>query len=391
LLVKFIRQNWFMRSQSYSLSVPGSRIAATVQKYCIPPTERLKFAVLFVLATGFGSFLVRFVLHTLQHPIVPTFWQTSGLIGAFISGLVSGTLVGATQWFVLRRYLPDWLWMLATTAGYVILMPILHTWQRILVEQMMPLMAGLFWFDALPSPVVLAVQSIIGIGLAAICSVWLGFMQWLVLRQYAKPSWGWIYVPSIAVLLAGALLLVRRVIPLLTTLPLAMEVFTPGIIGATQAIACCALYRRISPAGAAPSLLTIAPEILNRRQLQPLTRQLYAQLSQAWTTELEIDRPLNYLVGVNSAGTIVDYEPQHILATEQIGQTPLPILADTTGYLHNARNPQPLARFQVSFLPAGQLQVRSYRGLSLLELASLLLGLVTVASAIANYLGANLP
>lgn len=375
-----------MRSQSHPLSIPEFRRATTVQKYWVPPTERLPFALLFVLATGLGAFLVRFGLHTLHTPIVPAFWQPSGLMSAFISGFVSGTLIGATQWLVLRRYLPDWLWILATIAGYVILMPILHTWQRLVLEQLMPLMAGLPWFDALPAAVILTMQSIIGIGLAAICSVWLGFMQWLVLRQYAKPSWGWIYVPAIAILFAGGLLLLRLLIPPLASLSLAMEVFTPGIIGATEAIACCTLHRKFSPTGAMPSPLVTAPEIRRHRQLKPLMQRLYAQLSQIWQTELEIDRPLSYWVGVNSAGTIVDYEPQHLLAAEQIGQTPLPILTDTASYRDQAGNPQPLARLQVSFLPAGQLQVRSCRGFSLLGLAILLLGLVIVASAIASYL-----
>jgi hypothetical protein len=148
-----------------------------------------------VLATGFGWLLVEGILSSLKTPVIAAFWQPQGMLGTLVMGLVSGLIVGATQWLVLRRYVPDWLWILANAAGYVLFMITLQGWRDLVFAGVVNLpLQNLSWLGG-----------ILGVLLATLCAFWLGFAQWLVLREYARHSWKWIVVPPLAVLLAFAL------------------------------------------------------------------------------------------------------------------------------------------------------------------------------------------
>lgn len=379
-----------MRSPSSAPPLPMANRLLLVQDFLVSPLDRPRFTLLFVLATELSSFLVKFILQTLQNPALPASWQEGGLASALVSGLVSGLMIGTTQWLVLRRYVPDWLWILATTAGYVILMPILQAWQHLMLNQVFPTFSTSAFVNLLPEPVMMILPGLLGVVLATVSTLWLGLAQWLILRQYTRSGWQWIYVPSIAVFVSGCVVLIRLMIPALTRVPLAMDILTPGILGTIQAIAFCSLAklpRRMASAGQSPQL--VKPTLHSSRKLHQLQKHLIAQLNQTWKGEQLADRPLAYRVSLDNSSTVVDYAPQQSLAADYAEQTPLPDLVALE--IDRPADLSALAQFQVTFLPSGQLKVQACQGIARWKLAIAFLMAVVAVSAIVGAAGLQFP
>lgn len=356
------------------------------QQFLIPPFARFRFTVLFILATGFGWFLVWFLLRSVQDPLMPARALERGLLSAFVTGLVSGLVVSAMQWLVLRRYLADWLWIMAGTAGYVLLTVSLEAWWGWIgvltnAAQVVDL------FETLPPAVVVFAAGGLRVLLTALCAVWLGLTQWLFLRQYTRSNLWWIGVPSIAVLLSSSftflsvLLLVAGI-----RLPLETSVLAAGILGTTQAIALCAVKKKILDLtlGDHTSPLVVAPEIKDYELVKMLARQLQRRINSAWTSEHLNDDELTYLVGVTQNGAIAAYTPLNSSAVEQLKEIPLPELAHADQEKRRSHT-EPLARFDVIFLPSGSLQVNAWLGIPLTWVAVSMLTVVLALSAIAAY------
>lgn len=374
-----------LRSISDSVPAPVAVNSSQAHGLLIAPFERFTFALLFVTATGVGSFLVRWVLHlSLQSPLISESVQAGGTIGAFVSGIGAGVFVGGLQWLVLRRYLPDWLWILASTAGYGIVMPLLFTWQQFPPEQFLPT-AAIAQIDHLSPPIALMLQALLSLVVAAACTVWLGLAQWFVVRQFTRSSQVWIVVPSIGVFLSGFALVVRMLTPW-NQLPLAVDIFSAGISGLVQAIVFCTLLRKRSSTSFP---FAIAPEIRRQSKLKRLAQRLHAQLQPLWQSDLPDNRPLSYLVGVDDTGTIVACEPENSWSLAAIDHTPIPQFIETS-HVPEAIQPR-LARFHVIFRSAGQVRIRSWRGVPLVWLALGLVGFVLAASTIVGVLGIHLP
>lgn len=368
-----------------SVAAPPLTFARPSHRWLIPPGDRFPFVVLFVLATGVGWFLTWGILQLPRGPLAPTAIAQPGLLSTFVIGLVSGLVVSAVQWLVLRRHLADWLWILAGATGYVLLMLTLEAWwgafnQVLLLPAVAQGLAG--W-----SPLMFASLSLMARTLlTAIAAIWLGLAQWLFLRQFARPCGGWIWVPPIAVLLSATVsALVERLSGLGIVLPLEVTVLAAGILGTTQAIALCGLARRGAHDGEGDRLspLSTAPTLENYSQVQKLGQQLRARLQAAWAGEYQNPMPLSYWVGVTRQGAIALVQPTDAVALEHIDQIPLPalVMADQ----HQWNGVEPLARLAVSFLPAGQLKVQSDLGLPLWWIA-VSMGVTVVAfSAIAAF------
>lgn len=370
------------------LLTPPSVVHTPAQQLLIPPFERSRFTILFVLATGLGWFLISLVLHSVQSPLR---LDQQGLLEAFVTGLISGLMVSACQWLVLRRYLPDWLWILASTTGYVLLTLTLESWWG-WFGQMLSQPPVTEWVNKLPAATVPIASALLRSLLAAVSALWLGLTQWLFLRHYTRSNHWWIGIPSLAVLLSAALATLNVWLPA-SPLNLALDsnVLGAGILGITQAIGFCALYKQARPERleVPPSPVAQAPEMLNYSQVQSLKKQLHQQLNQAWTSEHLNEEVLTYRVGVMESGAIVGYTPINPPAIEQVSQTPLPSLTVPEAYSMHGKQPS-VARFEVSFLPSGRLRIQSWRGVPLLWVAIEMLVLVVAGSAIAAHLATAL-
>lgn len=358
----------------------------TSQQFLIPPYARFQFTIGFTLATGFGWFLIWLILRPVQDPLMPPLAVQRGLVSALVTGLVAGLIVSATQWLVLRRYLTHWLWIVAGTSGYVLFTISLELlWNSIGALTNTPLVTDLFE-EFSPAMVVFAAGGI-RVALTTVCAIWLGFSQWLFLRQYTRSNIWWLVVPSIAVLLASSfaslsvLLLWAGV-----KLPLEINVLAAGILGTTQALGLCKLKKRTVNLMVQDenSPLLKAPEILDYNLVQTLAQQLHRRLNTAWTTEHLNDESLAYLVGVTRAGAIATFAPINSPAVEQLHEIPLPELT-YADRLHQSPTTEPLARFEVTFLPSGSLQVNAWCGVPLKRVATSMLIAVFSSSAITAF------
>lgn len=316
-----------------------------------------------MLATGLGWLLAGIALKPFPNPLLAFAWQAVSPLSAFVSGVVSGMMVGVFQWWVLRRYVPDWLWILTTTAGYGLGMTTLSGWQQ---------SAGraLHAVPPVSSPAIAA-------GLGAFSVIWVGLLQWLVLRHYARFSEVWVVVPSLAVLLTTAVLMGTQRLSGHSLPLLHPGLLAAGMSGLVAAIALCTLPRP-QTASFPPSQLQTAPQ-QSRQQTRRFARRLFAILNRTWRGEELCDRPVRYRVGVSETGAIVAYEPDDAIAEEYAHQTPLPELLNPA----STKREQPLAHLLVTFLPSGDLLVRPWQGISLLRLSLLMAALLLVFSAIA--------
>ncbi len=359
-------------------SIPQSH-----SQHLIPPFERIQFTGLFVLATGVGWFLIWLILRSVQDPIWVNYLEGRGLLSALVTGFVSGMVVSATQWFVLRRYLPDWLWILAGATGYVLLTITLEAWWGWIGQAMiLPEVTALA--ERVPPQTMMMLTGLIRTVLAAICSLWLGVAQWLLLRQYTRSSRWWIGVPSIAVIVSALFTAFSAGLVLLNVnFPLDANVLGAGILGITQAISFCALQCRTG-SNLLTAPFTTASEV-DYNQAQRLGKRLYHHLSDAWTSEPLNQAALNYRVAVTETGAIAAYHPTNQAAIDQVQQTPLPKLVIPEVLTPENGIAPVLAHFDVTFLPSGKLQVLPWCGVPLLWITVGMLAVILAASAIAAY------
>lgn len=374
-----------------SISSPEHASSTTRFSYqfLVPPFERFRFTLLFIVATGFGWFLIWLVLRSLQDPLLPTPMQTRGLLSSLVVGFVSGIVVSSTQWLVLRRYIADWLWIVAGATGYVLLTVTLESWSGWLAQALaLPEVTAL---AERVSPIVMtATSGVLHTLLAALCAIWLGWLQWLFLRQYTQSSIWWIFVPAIAVILSSSLISLSIVLfSVNIILPLEANVLAAGVLGSTQAIMFCLLQKKerlFSPDGRR-SLLAVSPEIVNYGEVQGLGRELYERLNLVWIYRQITKQPLLYWVGVTTKGAVAAYQPMNTAAVEQLKHSPLQDLLEAD-QPKRENQIEPLALFEVTFLPSGRLRVKAWRGTPLSWLAvSLLIGVLALSSSAAYLLG----
>lgn len=100
-----------------------------------------------------------------------------------IEGTLGGSLIGLSQALLLSTWLPQaWLWLFANLIAW-------------------GLMAG-SGFGAMgwvvPQTELLPIRLIFGVFLGTIGGLWLGFWQWLILRQYLTSAWRWMLMVSLS-------------------------------------------------------------------------------------------------------------------------------------------------------------------------------------------------
>lgn len=368
-----------------SLSMPpisSSLTAVTPQIWLIPIAHRLRFATKFVLATGLGWLLTSLVLRGLQTPLLNTTTEPENLLGTFVAALIGGIIISGMQWWVLRRHLPDWLWIGVSSVGYVLLILTQDAWWAFLERSFSgnPALTNL-------SPLS---QSLLAGGLnavlASICAGWLGLAQWLLIRRYALSSSFWLLLPSIATFTATLLLAISRASVDYLGVPFAVDagVLGAGLLGLCQAIGVCWLRKRHRHPITSGNLLARAPEITGRSQVHQIVGRVQNQLHATWKKrELVSDQPIRYWVGADDTGSIVAYQAVDAIAQQHSDLTPLPTLVDAT-YAHKPVRPEePLARVLITWLPSGKLQLQPLLGTPLTWIGgSLLVGILVLSAAI---------
>jgi len=104
-----------------------------------------------------------------------------------------------------------------------------------------------------------------------------------------------------------------------------------------------------------PPSLSSSPPITNPQELQDLKAQLSEKLIKAWIPSTSVKNPLIYRVSVAKDGAIVGYKPLSPVLETDTKQTPLAdLLYKPVG---SRQTNEPLADFQVTFNPDGNLEV----------------------------------
>ncbi|MEQ9482154.1 hypothetical protein [Coleofasciculus sp. F4-SAH-05] len=111
--------------------MPTSYNFADTQQLLIKPFERLKFVIIFILITALSHVVAYFVY---SQPAFDLLWEESPIQYGVVIGIMQGTLTGAAQWFILRKYISDLKWILvvaATTTFITCILTALNMWHRI--------------------------------------------------------------------------------------------------------------------------------------------------------------------------------------------------------------------------------------------------------------------
>jgi hypothetical protein len=216
------------------------------EKLLIPRSQRRRFFLLFTCMTVMGwvvggvvSIAVERIL-TRHLSAVDSFSWVS-----LLSNIAFAVIFAADQALVLRRYFPGRLWMIATSIGWLTANGVAAAWIDYISSTAnslnQPLSPGL--------AVILGFLSTVSYILSG---VWLGLLQWLVLRRYTIKVWWWIFVPSIAFFLISLLTWLLSFIQFLipetirtATLYVSQQTFTAVILGIVPALGLSILKRRI--------------------------------------------------------------------------------------------------------------------------------------------------
>lgn len=347
----------------------------------IPFNKRLQFIVFFILITGLGYLVGRAISRTLtaqfdsiafQHNKI--YWayeslQHNEVSGSFFNAAIEGAIIGIGQWFLLRRYLPSWLWIVANSIGNGFSVFMLTLWNIWFI----PVFLGIIEKPE-GSNISIYLLTIISVTVSCFCFALLGLAQLLALRQKLRASWRWAFVPVLGIFISKILLLPFNFVQYHSYVWLAFlfhVLINPVVIGAslgaTEAISLSTLSRKaskINPSSdlTTDSFLTLVPEITDSRQIKILSQKLFSQINQAWKTETTSVQELIYLVAMAKDGSIVAYQPINQAAVDYINQTPLADLVDTSSFPSpDGTYQEPLARFQVLFIPPGSIKIRSWR------------------------------
>ena len=360
------------------------------QRLLILPFNRLGFSVAFILATALSQVIARFLY---SQPVVSHLLAQNFLMGAVITGIISGTLFGTAQWLVLRKYIPDRKWILAAVIFFTC-GTLLKGWST----SIDPFAGGVFFpLDfSLPNLILnSALIFILSLGLVFVY----GYLQWYVLRPYIHRARWWILLPFWKDLVFGIPALLSLIAS--NYLPanlssawfnlsswLFTEVLRLTALPTIQAIGFCLLKRnRDEQVGIPQSSLASQPDILSYWKIRKLQKSLHVNISKKWGTDLSQSlRPLQYFVGISENGEVLEFEPTNSTASEHVSQTPLPQLVNSPANSDLAvTDAIKLAKFNVIFIPPGVLKVQSWRGIPILWLSLFTFAAIIGTGALCKY------
>lgn len=211
----------------------------------IPRSQRRTFLFQFTLMTVLGWVVGGIVSIAIEkilwQSLLPTFAdqpQVWSFWVRLLGNIVFAVVFAADQALVMRRYLSGWLWLLATSAGWLLANAVSTTWINYIANLFnQPLTAD----TALTVGFLSTLPYILS-------GVWLGLLQWLVLRSYTVKSWWWNFFPSISFfcisLVVWLLSLMQNLIPA-SVMSWIEQGFTAMILGVIPAIGLCTLKKQL--------------------------------------------------------------------------------------------------------------------------------------------------
>ncbi|AFZ28146.1 hypothetical protein Cylst_6180 [Cylindrospermum stagnale PCC 7417] len=216
-------------------------------KFFIPRSQRRRFLIQFTFITvlgwvtgGIASIALETIILASLSP--PDSAQSAMLIG-YLSNILFAVIFAANQALILRRYLSGWLWLLATSIGWLIANSISTAWINYISSIAASLNESL-------SPQANVIFGFLSTTSYILAGIWLGICQWLVLRRYTASAWRWNFLPSISFccisLVIWSLSLVQGVIPESNRPPILYGIeqgLTAVILGIIPAIGLCTLKK----------------------------------------------------------------------------------------------------------------------------------------------------
>lgn len=226
-----------------------SSSGTTVLRFLIPRSQRRKFFIQFTLMTftgwvvgGIASIAIeKYLLQTLSPGLLQQQPSWDGWVKS-ISSVVFAMIFAADQALVLRRYLSAWwLWMLATSVGWLASNNVSTAWIEYISSIANSLNKTLSFEDVIFFGGLSTISYVLS-------GIWLGFLQWLVLRRKTAGAWWWNFLPSFSYLCISIfvwlLSFLQDLIPEVSRaqiLYLSGQALTAIILGVIPAIGFCRL------------------------------------------------------------------------------------------------------------------------------------------------------
>lgn len=307
--------------------------------FLIPSSEQRRFLILFTLMSGVGLVVGALINDLLTlNPAFSEYALKNGKSVIFLNSLIVGASLGVSQWFILRKYLPGWWWIVATCVGWSISTVFARAW-----------------------------LGYIGGSLNSIFYIWLGITGWLLLRRKVFSAWWWLFIAPFSVyvfkLTAAIVFFALMHINLSgwrDPSVILIQNISGVVIGLIQALTLCILRKKTGRTAFISGLdlpLFLAKEITDSRQIQALAQRLRYKIERAWQKKSNLTQKLIYIVAIASDGSIVFYHPVNQPAINNINLTPLPKLVESK-YTGGVAVEQLVARFRVVFTPSGGLEIR---------------------------------
>ncbi len=215
----------------------------------IPRSQRQEFFLLFTFMTALGWIgggIASVALEKILRENIPAYFFQNEILWFRVAKLIANSLFAlifaADQSIPLSKYIFGWSWMFATAIGWLVGNTVSTAWIAYIssmaasTNQISP-QAAIF-FRILPTAAYI------------FSGLWLGLLQWLVLRTQVKGGWWWIFVPSISYFFISISILlisfVQSLIPAIhrdITLFLLTQGLTAFILAVIPAIAFCRLRK----------------------------------------------------------------------------------------------------------------------------------------------------
>ncbi|WP_341529227.1 hypothetical protein WKK05_07945 [Nostoc sp. UHCC 0302] len=215
-------------------------------KFLIPRSQRRRFFIQFTLMTVLGWIVGGIASIAIEKIILESLAVTAAQQSAifvtlvrFLSNIIFAVVFAADQALVLYRYLPGWLWILATSLGWLIANTVSTAWIGYISSVALSLNQTL-------SPEAAIIFGFLSTIAYIFSGIWLGICQWLVLRRYTADVWWWNFLPSISFffisVLIGLLSLVQDLIPEANRTWIGQG-FAAVMLGIIPAIGLCTLQK----------------------------------------------------------------------------------------------------------------------------------------------------